>query len=64
MVVVIDRDGEEDTHQWELRVTANRADVDFVVIHVNRALRMAMTHHFRQIRRDTLASTARDLASN
>ena len=55
MVVVIDRDGIEDTHQWELEVTAARADVDFVVVHVNRALRLAMTRHFRDVRRATLA---------
>lgn len=64
MVVVIDRDGVEDTHQWELEVTAARADVDFVVIHVNRALRLAMTRHFRTMRQQTLALTPIQLASD
>jgi hypothetical protein len=64
MVVVIDRDGFEDTHQWELEVTAARADVDFVVVHVNRALRLAMTRHFRTMRRNILARTSIELASD
>jgi hypothetical protein len=64
MVVVIDRDGVEDTHQWELEVTAARADVDFVVVHVNRALRLAMTRPFRDRRRATLALTPIELASD
>lgn len=55
MVVVIDTDGVEDTHQWELEVTAARADVAFRVVHVNTALRMAMTRHSRTLRAQTLA---------
>jgi len=51
MVIVIDRDGIEDTHQWELEVTAARADVDFRVIPETMAIRLAMAHHFRQMRR-------------
>ncbi|MEJ6395346.1 hypothetical protein V8J82_18940 [Gymnodinialimonas sp. 2305UL16-5] len=55
MVVVIDRDGIEDTHQWELEVTASRADVVFRVVHVNTALRTAIARHSRQMRARTLA---------
>lgn len=50
MVIVIDRDGVEDTHQWELEVTAARADVDFQVVQLNQVLRLVMSHHFRMIR--------------
>lgn len=64
MIVVIDRDGVEDTHQWELEVTAARSDVDFVVVHANRALRLAMTRHFRDRRRETLSLTPIELASD
>ncbi|WP_224815336.1 hypothetical protein [Hasllibacter sp. MH4015] len=58
MVIVIDRDGVEDTHQWELEVTAARADVAFRVVHVNTALRLVMSQHSRMLRDRTLALSA------
>ena len=57
MVVVIDRDGAEDTHQWELEVTAARADVAFVVVPEALALRLVMSHHFRRVRERTLGQS-------
>jgi hypothetical protein len=50
MVGIIDRDGIEDTHQWEVELTATRADVDFLVVHANLAMRLAMTRYFRDRR--------------
>jgi hypothetical protein len=50
MVVIIDRDGVEDTHQWEVELTATRADVDLLVVHANLAMRLAMTRYFRDRR--------------
>lgn len=55
MVVILDRDGIEDTHQYELERVAALTGTAFRVIPVNLALRLAMTRHFRQQRALLLA---------
>lgn len=61
MVVVIDRDGQEDTHQFELERVAHLTGTEFRVVHVNTALRIAMTRHFRDQRAAILAMAANTL---
>lgn len=50
MVVIIDRDGFEDTHQYEIERVAHLTGTDFRLVHANIAMRYAMTRHFRQNR--------------
>lgn len=64
MVVLFDRDGVEDTHQWEVELTAARADVAFRLVHINQALRMVMSHHSRTLRDQVLALSPVDVAAN
>ncbi|MEM6948175.1 MAG: hypothetical protein AAF486_08785 [Pseudomonadota bacterium] len=56
MVVIIDRDGVEDTHQYEVERVAHLTGTEFRVIHVNTALRVAMTRHFRTARAEIAGS--------
>lgn len=58
MVVIIDQDGIEDTHQYELETVARLTGTEFRLIHVNTALRVAMARHFWERRREILSSTS------
>lgn len=55
MVVILDRDGIEDTHQFEIERVAHLTETEFRLVHVNTALRIAMTQHFRDQRARTLS---------
>lgn len=57
MVVILDRDGVEDTHQYEIERVAHLTGTDMRVVPVDLALRLAMTAHFRDRRDRVLAVT-------
>mgnify|MGYP001545964198 FL=1 len=57
MVVILDRDGIEDTHQYEVERVAHLTGTDMRVVPVNLAMRLAMTRHFRDRRARVLAVT-------
>lgn len=58
MVVIIDRDGIEDTVQYEIERVAHLTGTEFRVVHVNTAMRIAMTRYFRDQRARILAETS------
>ena len=57
MVVILDRDGVEDTHQYEVERVAHLTGTDMRVVPVDLAMRLAMTRHFRDRRARVLAVT-------